>query len=496
LKRYVAISLALLGLILVITLSKNPKSNPEISITDHSDWLAIVGIDTIDVSEFRYRFETSAFVGSGLSARENFLKAIVAERVLAHNSESLNLDTIPQAGILIDQLSNEVLVEKLLKREVDSRIEISDSEIREEFIRSLRTLTLSAWQIADSTIAFETAKKAHNGQKFSEIRVNAPANSALFISERQLIHNQFDSRFEDHAYPLKPGETSRPFKVEGFWWILHLLRFEQESVPSEALFASRKDLLRNQIFTQKSETVQQSYIKSLMDGQQMNIERENYDSLVDYLLHILPDPKEAQIPQMIAQTNSNFLSEIEPKPGFLNSPILTLTKGRVVTTISGNELLSKLYAMPLELLKSEPSKFNSDLRSTIIWLIEFDALNNEAFRQGLFSDEIVLRNQKIWRSHVKSIWGLRELEKSRTESTENEKLISTSDMTVDKELLSIFSKLADGEDIQFNLTRLNSLNLNDTPVLLRKTHFPRRPETPIPVGYHIALEWNPTGFDN
>ncbi len=495
-KKYIAISLALLGLILVITLSNNSDSNLEISNVDHSDWLAIVGIDTIDVSEFRYRFETSAFVGSGLSARENFLKAIIAERVLAHNTGSIDLDTIPQAGILINQLSNEVLVEKLLKREVESRIEISDSEIREEFIRSLRTLTLSAWQVADSTLAMEAYNKTQAGLEFSEIVVNAPVNSALYISERELVHNQYDARFENRAYSLKPGETCRPFKVDGFWWILHLLRFEQESIPSEALFASREDLLRNQLFNRKSETVQQRYIKSLMDGQKMKIERENYDSLVDYLLDILPDPKESQSPPMIAQANNSFLSETKPKPDFLSKPILTLTKGKIETKISGNEILSKLYAMPLELLKSEPSKFNSDLRSTIIWLIEFDALNDEAFRQGLFTDEIVLQNQKIWRSHVKSMWGLRELVKSRTDNNKNNKMNSTSDMTVDKELLFLFAKLAKKENIKFNINRLNDLKLNDTPVLLRKTHFPKRPETPIPVGYHIALEWNPTGFDN
>ena len=489
--------LAAVGVIFILWAAERLNRTGTAGRTPSADWVAIVGSDTITAAEYRFRFETSPIVGQGLPARVDFLKALIAERLLARNAGAVHLDTLRENRVLLRQVREEAEVEELLRREVDRRIRITDAEMRRDFLKLVRTLTLDAWVFPDSAQAFAAAARARAGVPFDSLAVSSLSKGGpLFLSQQELQYGQAEPAFEDTAFGLGLGEVGGPVHAEGRWWLLRLVRFEQSRIPSEAAFASYAPRLKSVILRRMRGPEQKRYLGEIMRGRRMEVDPAGFRWLVGYLRSVLPagpDSRELAPPLSIEPVEALDPVRVRGEARkALDLPLLKI-EGPEEWTWSRRDALEHLYSMPRSLLRKEGEAFDREVYQALVWLAEFEALVREAERRGLGEDPVVRGNAAMWSAHVLALsrWSeeLERIAEGLPGDTLNAFRLVTRPET-DSLMLGRLDELARGAGVRVNLPRLQALKLHPLPVLLRKTHFPNRPATPYPVGYRWALEWD------
>ncbi len=457
---------------------------------DHHDWVATVGTDTIDVTEFKQRFQTSAVVGEGIGARVDFLKALVLERMLRQYALENRLDTTRYTKRLLAEMDDEALVEAYLAREVDQRVHVDEANMRRDFLRIIRTLTLDAWAFTDSMDAVDALHRITQGIEFDKISTPDKRNgSRVYLENQELRYGQADPEFEDAAYSLKLGDISEPFFSDGRWWLLKLMRFKQERIPSEAAFASYAPSLRSTLLRRHRGPEQKKLIEELMHGKQMRLDRDSFRWLVDRLGSRLPKnentigtpPKLLTLPDPSMELPTGNIAD----SSILDRPLLTITGpgGWKWTT---REVVERLATLPIPIVQRPGRSAEKSIGDALVWMSEFETLARTARKAGLEKDTTVVRNREMWRENALSVQGWFALEKSEWNPTSKKDTIAT-----DSTRLNWFILQTEKTPVRFNLRRLQELSLNSTPAIVRKTHFPNRLATPYPVAYEIALKWDP-----
>lgn len=456
---------------------------------DRGDWLATVGKDTIDVTEFKQRFEASPIVGAGQPAQFDFLKALVLEKLLKDYAISAELDTSRIVNRLIDQMGDEAVVEAYLAMKVDQRVNINEAEMRKDFQRIIRNLTLDAWAFPDSAEANEAFKKIAKGVAFERLAsTGIGPDSPIYLKDQELQYGQADPVFEDAAYSLKLGDICDPFYSQGRWWILKLVRFKQDRIPSEAAFASLAPSLRSTLLRRHRGPEQRQLISELMRGKEMHIDPVGFHWMVNQLGDKLPvdTGTVGTPPVLLTRPNRNLevASGNNSDADLLDMPLLTIS-GPGGWTWTRREVIERLATMPIPLVRQQSIPLDKSFGDAMVWLAEFHTIADAATQEGLRQDTSVTRTREMWTDNALSVQGWQTLDSHGWATAKSDTAATLSDV------LDWFSRAADKEHVRFNMKRLEELSLSPTPVLIRKTHFPNRLATPYPVAYEAALQWNP-----
>lgn len=474
----------------------NQKREQELS---KIDWLAIVKNDTISVDEFRTRFELTPRFGTGQEARQIYLKAMVIERLLAGYAGDNSLDTLHKANIILQQFADEALVEHLLAKVIKEKVSITEEELMEQYRRSTSALALDAWvfkgNVPNEKIRDYISRSA-NFSRFGEV-VDARFRPE-YHKDILLRYNETLEPLEELAYGLEPGEISDPILIGAKTWVLRLISKMPVEEPSQAGYQSRKKHLESVLRKRKGYAVQQEFINSLMKGQSIEIDSAGFYWLVNHLSETLPRDTSGSpiVPPTIAAPQEQFSTDRidEENRGDLEKPfVLFQEAGKEHWT--RKEVMEKLYTMPRTLENTTPADLARQLHQAILWLVEFETLKEEAIKGKIDRSSDVKTNTEIWSNNVKAQFGLghmMEKEEIKMAGLTLEEMLD-SDRT-SKQMSIILKLLKSNEkdgNIQIDWNKLKSLDLMESPVLIRKTHFPNRPAMPVPIGMVWAKMWNP-----
>ncbi len=448
-------------------------------------WLAIAGDDTITVNQYTYRYETAPHTGFGTTARRDFLDALIIERLLAH----LSPDTSERYTALRAQLAAEARVESFLIDRIEAEVNIPETEVRANVLRAIRTLTVQAWAAPDSNTAARILVAYLGGTSF-ERAGNQTFSGAVYLDTVVVQWNTTDPALEDLAYSLELDEAGGPVEVEGRWWVLRLIRFEQDRIPSESVYLELGPWVRDALEARQARARQPEIIAAVMRGHTMNIDPDGWRWLVDALRERLDSGDDPALQLPFTALEENSLRGLDDTPD-LDLPLLSVDGPAYSADWTRADVLRRLEVAPKPVPRfDDPRRFEHDLHAHLRWLVEFEVLDQLATEAGYDDNPRVMRDRRMWSTHLSA---REELNRQLSLITDHPpdttaRIGLPRDASAEEQLLALFRDAAAREGVRINTALLDSLTLVDVPVFVRKRHFPNRPATPLPVGQPWAAE--------
>ncbi|MCB2211670.1 hypothetical protein KQI52_06110 [bacterium] len=449
------------------------------------NWLAIVGDDTITVNQYTYRYETAPHTGFGTTARRDFLDALIIERLLAH----ISADTSDRYTALRSQMTAEARVESFLIDRIDAEVDVPEAEIRANVLRAIRTLTVQAWAAPDSLTAARILAAYRDGTAFARAG-NQSLSGAVYLDTVEVKWNTTDPALERLAYSLELDEAGGPIEVEGRWWVLRLVRFEQDRIPSESVYLELGPWVRDALEARQARARQPEIIADAMRGHTMDIDPDGWRWLVDALRKQLDSRDDPALQLPFTALEESSLRGLDGTPE-LDKPLLRVDGPTYTADWTRADVLHRLEVAPKPVLRfDDPRRFEHELHAHLRWLVEFEVLDELAREAGYETNPRVIRDSRMWSTHLSAREELnRQLSSITGVSDDTTARIGIpTDASADEQLLALFRDAATREGVRINTALLDTLSLIDVPVFVRKRHFPNRPATPLPVGQPWATE--------
>ncbi len=247
-------------------------------------YLAKVGDSVITQADFEREIKTlPEFVQKmfeGTSGRERFLDELIKKELLYKEALKKGLNKDPEYIKKVEDFKKITLVGLLLQREIESKVKVSDQEIKDYYEKNKEKFAPVA-QIRISQILVKTEKEAEQileklrkGENFAQI---AKKSSIDTVSAKNggdmgfLSKGQMDPELEAAALKLRIGEISEPVKTKSGY---HIIKVTDKKSGPVVDFEKVKNLISQNLMAEKQKDVFDSYIEGLRKTYKVEINKE------------------------------------------------------------------------------------------------------------------------------------------------------------------------------------------------------------------------------
>lgn len=253
-------------------------------------------IITLTELEKTYRELKSAFLGEArFPSRRELLERMIENRLLLQEAERQEIKVsegevqeniervkstflsekafkmaLEREGIKIEDLKKryeeELMIKKLIDREVKPEVEVTKKEIRNYYEKNKRRfreeerVKIRHILFGDYSQAEKALKRIKSGTNFEEVAKGGHLGS--------FKRGQLDRKIEEVAFNLKQGEISSIVKTEAGY---HIVKLEKKEEARLKKLSEAKEVIRNILSSQKMEQKIKEYLKKLKAKQEIEI---------------------------------------------------------------------------------------------------------------------------------------------------------------------------------------------------------------------------------
>ena len=310
----------------------------------------------------------------------------------------MDIDTIEAIKLSLRTLQKLFVKDELYKQEVESKINISGTEIAVGLSRVTRILNTLILTSPDSEKAWKLYDAFEKGASFDSV-----------VASRKMPEKSFEVKFgsfEDEAmegilYSLKLNEISIPVRYKDNWFLFKLISDEQDlSIDPSKEHA--KNIVIKKLRDRKSQKLGRTYLDKLFSGKSITADRRLFDILADNLLEILKNrtgktEKDSIADVQLLETDiRKVLSLLDPLDS--NAEFIKLDKYSV--TIK-DFLFYEIY-QKFSFNSFNSNKFKQLLNRLVKKFIEDEIIVSEGFRLGIENLNSVKNDLQIWRNYYLS----------------------------------------------------------------------------------------------
>ncbi len=265
------------------------KQGEEKVIKMEKDLLARIDDNVITEDEFIKEFKSlpvhiQAMLNSSEGKRK-LLDNLIARRVLVSEAKRLKLDEEKEVQETFDQLKNNILIDTLLKREVEDKVQVKDKDLlnyyrahEKEFVRP-EMVRLRQIVVKGEKEAKEILESLRRGEKFEELArkhsVGPGKESGGLIAPMRT--SDIPAEISKAVAELKnPGDISPVTKISQGYCILKL----EERIPGQKIaLESVKDELRERLLQKERMERFRKYIEELKGKRNIVINEKSLESI-------------------------------------------------------------------------------------------------------------------------------------------------------------------------------------------------------------------------
>ncbi len=334
-------------------------------IGQSDDVVATVGQHKIYKSEYAERY-SNYLVATGVKDNATVRKAIldnmINEIILYSydDNEALFLNIEYQKEI--SWAEKQAVLSYLKDREVYAKINVTEKELREAFVRVNE-------KISASHLYAPTLEEAENLYKLLQIGVDWDNLASQVFTDSTLRNNggylgyftwgDMDPAFEEAAYSMKAGEISKPIKTENGYSIIRLENKISTPILTEYQFMTKKNKLESLLKIKKKPEYEKKYIADIFNGSRYLLNQKSLDNISTYFgfsdiskteNSYQPNPDEVCVTYDGKKFSEYFIiDQITQIPNFhrskLNSKetLKQVIKGVILQTLLYSQAVSKGY---------------------------------------------------------------------------------------------------------------------------------------------------------
>ena len=359
--------------------------------------IAIVNGRHISIDEFRLFYELDPNFGIdslGYPALRDELNKYI-DQILA-------VQLAEQSGIIHDSLFKKVLnwefrqalLRQLYREVVASEIEITENELREEFIRENTRVHLRHLFSRDSTEVYHWYRQLHQGETFQSLAVSSFKDTVLARNGGDIgwiSLGELDENLAGAIEKLEQGGLSRPVKSRWGYHILNLIDKEISPLLKEADFLQQRGKLEKRVKKRKERKQANQFISAYIGNLNPQPDKNTLRILWQAIASI--DEEKAVLASPVTFTNQKIQDLLLLLQEHLGDVLITYKSGKVTL----GEYLSSIKMIPI----SERPRFQSMhqlLNKLGIWIRDELLLETAYARElqirPLYQSEIVEISQR------------------------------------------------------------------------------------------------------
>ena len=206
---------------------------------------------------------------NGIEGKEKFLEELIKREVIYQEAKRMKLDNNKEFIEKVRNFEKMTLVSLILKKEVEDKVRVDDSEVKTFFDENAEKFTIGT-ELKASHILVKTeeeAKALHEkitkGESFSELAKahSMDKNSAEKGGDLGYFgQGKLPPEIERAALGLKPGEVSTPLRTRFGFDIIKLVDVKK---GTPANFEQTKESIRRQLAAQKKKKLFDTYVERL-----------------------------------------------------------------------------------------------------------------------------------------------------------------------------------------------------------------------------------------
>jgi parvulin-like peptidyl-prolyl isomerase len=245
--------------------------------------LATVGNHKITLEQFQTRYEkflNSSGLRDNIVNRKKVANYMVNELLLLHYDD--NESIFNNIGY-IDELEwsrKQVILAYLKDREIYSKINATDAELRTAFKRQNQKLAVSHLYASTKEEADELYKLLQAGVDFEKLAENVFTDSTLKNNGGYLGYfewGELDPNFEEAAYKLKEGEISEPIETEYGYSIIKLVDRVSKPILTEYEYQNNITQLTRAVRIYKKRPSEKAYINNVVNWDMLEVNQKSLD---------------------------------------------------------------------------------------------------------------------------------------------------------------------------------------------------------------------------
>ncbi|MDD8018899.1 MAG: peptidylprolyl isomerase [Bacteroidota bacterium] len=378
-----------------------------------TDTLATIGTQVVSAKDFLERFELMPYPNKDKPSRiENtkleFLQSLVAEKLLAMDATAQSLGNDSASLMMQYNLERLFVRDELYKRDVVSKISVSESEMREGMNRYVFQIDLEVLGILSKTQGDLLYKKIVKSKNKTEFLRRVKDSLYISLDTLHIKYGTEDIQFENMVYTLGKDSVSKPFEFQNYGWVIvHLIQkqpnFENLSISKSDQIHKVEKIIRGR----KEDSVAVNAFASVISSQHAEANPEMFYMLTDTIYNIMKADSNSYTNKGAFILSPSILDLLSGKLfGYLDKPFVKIDAGDAMTLRQvllgfSDNLVTFPHILPLYI--------RSGVNNNIKLVVQNELLAREGMKRNLHQSENVRHDIGVWMDNRRGMLLLRRL---------------------------------------------------------------------------------------
>ncbi len=396
--RYIFFIPGILVLINAFTFCVKKQDNDEIFVA------IVIGDDRdhvgITVKDFLHSYELNPSPFKNLRVFDDkkvHLNLMTDKKLMVLEALKYGLYNDDKVQIQLEWYKDKAVRHELYNEVVRNQVQISDSELRDAFIKSKTRIGVRLLVTKTLEEAFELKNRLVDGANFEDLAAETfayPLFAENYFDLWYPLWGQMDESIEQMAFSLELGEISNPVKTKLGYAILKVEEIIHDVIITESEFQKRRKGIEKIIRRRKEEKIADQFIKDFMESKKVRVYGPSIVFLVENSKEILGEYDSLlplETPKFLDIEIGMYHQQVEYH---LDDVIVEFEDGG--WTIG--EFLDKLKKVHPDARPSMTSKNN--LKDVVARMVRDEFLAKEGYRRELQHNNYVQEEIRRWKEEI------------------------------------------------------------------------------------------------
>jgi parvulin-like peptidyl-prolyl isomerase len=289
----------------------------DIRAQDTERVLARVNDDVVTSAEFTGRY-VDYLLRTGLQdqarLRRAMLEQMINDRLLVDAGRAGGINDEDAYAAHRETARRKLLIDSVLEADVLSKVEVTDSELQEAFVRINTDVEARHLFAHTRSKANALRERLLNGETFEALAKEVFVDTALANNGGALgtfTFDELDADFEDAAFALAIGEVSEPVRTAQGFSIIQVTNRFTKPILTESDYARQKDKLRTLLLRRQRGQARSHFIRARVEKLDAVFHR-GFDRLLAQVTgRVVASEEDAA--SLVTDTLVTFVSERGPR---------------------------------------------------------------------------------------------------------------------------------------------------------------------------------------
>lgn len=302
--------LLLSNLVILLFVSCNQENTDKKEII-----LATVGNEKITVEDFRRNYEFGLpHLKSEPNRKLSYLNYMIYEKILSMEGYKLGFNNSERVKKSEHELLNELLVEELFIKNVNSKIDIKPDEVDKAILKSQVSWKMSYWFEKNKDQAYfihkEMTKNGFKNTVSEVLRVNPEVKLQEKDFETDYITwLEIAPEILDKIKDLSINDISEPIELENGFFIFQIQDIKREPI-SDFSIKEKHERFRQILYYRKLKEAAGKYIGSVMTPKNVKTNGKTLYEVTSVFLDWKRDTLKQKFTDFITERNNDLLSKV------------------------------------------------------------------------------------------------------------------------------------------------------------------------------------------